>query len=147
MCVKCILIFTRFVEKACILTISRPNGSSRSYTCNAEFSRKAEAKAAVASAAIDLGALDFIREGAPDHSSIKRGLVLAPLDAPSTLDHETSLEGEVRQDAETHVAVKQIEDCAKEWRAGRVKPYWVELSEQKLVGSKLEFLRSVSFLC
>ena len=83
-----------------------------------------------------MGALDFIREGAPDHSSVKRGLVLAPLDAPNTFEHEVYMEADVPPNAELHIAVKKIEECAKEWRAGRLKPHWVELTDQKLPGSK-----------
>ncbi|KAA1470819.1 hypothetical protein DENSPDRAFT_775170, partial [Dentipellis sp. KUC8613] len=115
-------------KKKCILTITRPNGSTRSYATEAVFSRKAEAKAAAAATAVDLGALDFIKNGAPDYPTMKKGLVLAPLDTPST---EPSMEQASTSTSSENEFVKQIEQCCVEWRAGRVRPHWVQLYDTK----------------
>ncbi|KAK0187243.1 hypothetical protein F5146DRAFT_935198 [Armillaria mellea] len=50
-------------NKQCILTITRPNGSMRSYQSDANFTRKAEAKAQVCERAIEHDAVKFIVEG------------------------------------------------------------------------------------
>ncbi|KAF8258505.1 hypothetical protein EI94DRAFT_1911940 [Lactarius quietus] len=102
-------------EKRCILTITRPNGATRSYTSKPEFARKAAARAAAASVAVDMGAIDFIKHGSPD-AVVKRGLVLAPLDAPG------SVQAPLPSAAEEDLSVQEIEKCCVEWRAGRVKP-------------------------
>ena len=120
------------VEKRCILTITRPNGATRSYTSKPEFSRKAEARAAAAAVAVDMGAIDFIKHGSPE-AVAKRGLVLAPLDAPGSVETSSN-------DAEEDPAVKEIEKCCVEWRAGRVKPRWIFLIDSKPNGSESSFL-------
>ncbi|KAI0300676.1 hypothetical protein B0F90DRAFT_1722317 [Multifurca ochricompacta] len=114
-------------KKRCILTITRPNGAVRSYTSKPEFLRKAEARAAAAAVAVDMGAIDFIKHGSPE-AVAKRGIVLAPLDAPGSVQ-ESPLE-----DAEEDQAVKEIETCCVEWRAGRVKPRWIFLIDSKPTG-------------
>jgi hypothetical protein len=68
-----------------------------------------------------MGAIDFIKNGAPDHL-LKRGLVLAPLDNP-----EEKIEDAEAPERPPSEAVLQIEKCCMDWRAGRVKPYWVAL--------------------
>ena len=70
-----------FAEKWCILTITWPNGATHSYTSKPKFSHKAEARAAAAVIAIDMGMIDFIKYSSPE-AVTKRGLVLALLDAP-----------------------------------------------------------------
>ena len=124
-------IFFYFIltEKRCILTITRPNGATRSYTSKPEFARKAEARAAAASIAVDMGAIDFIKYGSPE-AVAKRGLVLAPLDAPGSVQEPSAT------DAEGDPAVKEIETCCAEWRAGRVKPCWIFLIDSKPTGSE-----------
>jgi len=131
------LHLTRLLAKQCILTITRPGGSSRSYTHKADFERKADAREAVASIAVEMGAIDFIKNGAPDHL-LKRGLVLAPLDNPDEKAMDT--EAPERPPSE---AVTQIEKCCVEWRAGRIKPHWVALREFKPEPSRQPF----SFAC
>ena len=54
-----------FVEKKCILTITRPNGATRSYTTKPEFSCRAEARVASAAVAVKMGAIDFIKQAPP----------------------------------------------------------------------------------
>jgi hypothetical protein len=121
--------FYLVVEKRCILTITRPNGATRSYTSKPEFARKAEARAAAAAIAVDMGAIDFIKHGSPE-AVAKRGLVLAPLDAPGSVQEPSAT------DAEGDPAVKEIEKCCVEWRAGRVKPRWIFLIDSKPTGSE-----------
>lgn len=114
-------------KKRCILTITRPNGATRSYTSKPEFARKAAARAAAASVAVDMGAIEFIKYGSPD-AVVKRGLVLAPLDAPG------SVQAPLPTAAEEDPAVQEIEECCVEWRAGRVKPRWIFLIDSKPTG-------------
>ena len=127
-----LFFFLFCVEKRCILTITRPNGATRSYTSKPEFSRKAEARAAAAAIAVDMGAIDFIKHGSPE-AVAKRGLVLAPLDAPGSVQEPSP------NDAEEDPAVKRIEKCCVEWRAGRVKPRWIFLIDSKPNGSESSF--------
>ena len=117
------------IEKRCILTITRPNGATRSYTSKPEFARKAAARAAAASVAVDMGAIDFIKHGSPD-AVVKRGLVLAPLDAPG------SVQAPLPTAAEEDPSVQEIEKCCVEWRASRVKPRWIFLIDSKPTGSE-----------
>ena len=77
-----------------------------------------------------MGAIDFIKYGSPE-AVAKRGLVLAPLDAPGSVQ-ESSL-----SDAEEDPAVAEIEKCCVEWRAGLVKPRWIFLIDSKPTGSEL----------
>jgi hypothetical protein len=125
------------VEKRCILTITRPNGATRSYTSKPEFARKAEARAVAAAIAVDMGAIDFIKHGSPE-AVAKRGLVLAPLDAPGSVQEPSAT------DAEEVPAVKEIEKCCIEWRAGRVKPRWIFLIDSKPTGSAHLSLSTIS---
>jgi hypothetical protein len=116
-------------EKRCILTITSPNGATCSYISKPEFVRKAEARAAAAVIAVDMGAIDFFKHGSPE-AVAKRGLVLAPLDAPGLVQEP------LVADAEEDRAVKEIEKCCAEWRAGRVKPCWIFLIDSKPTGSE-----------
>jgi hypothetical protein len=101
----------------------------RSYTSKPEFARKAEARAAAAVIAVDMGAIDFIKYGSPE-AVAKRGLVLAPLDAPGSVQEPSAT------DAEEDPAVKEIEKCCAQWRAGRIKPCWIFLVDSKPTGSE-----------
>ena len=124
-----LFLFSPSLEKRCILTITRPNGATRSYTSKPEFARKAEARAAAVAVAVDMGAIDFIKHGSPE-AVAKRGLVLAPLDAPGSVQEPSPM------DAEEDPSVKEIETCCVEWRAGRVKPRWIFLIDSKPTGSE-----------
>lgn len=79
--------------------------------------------------AVDMGAIDFIKHGSPE-AVAKRGLVLAPLDAPGSVQEPSPM------DAEEDPSVKEIETCCVEWRAGRVKPRWIFLIDSKPTGSE-----------
>ncbi len=76
-----------------------------------------------------MGAIEFIKYGSPD-AVAKRGLVLAPLDAPG------SVQAPLPTAAEEDPAVQEIEKCCVEWRAGRVKPRWIFLIDSKPTGSE-----------
>jgi hypothetical protein len=76
-----------------------------------------------------MGAIDFIKHGSPE-AVAKRGLVLAPLDAPGSVQEPSS------SDAEVDPAVAEIEKCCVEWRAGLVKPRWIFLIDSKPTGSE-----------
>jgi hypothetical protein len=76
-----------------------------------------------------MGAIDFIKHGSPE-AVAKRGLVLAPLDAPGSVQEPSAT------DAEEDPAVKEIELCCAEWRAGLVKPHWIFLIDSKPTGSE-----------
>ena len=116
------------------MTISRPNGSTRSYATAPVHSRKAEAKTAAAALAIEMGALDFIAHGDPEELKLKRGLVLASIDASENqlgaLINQST--GSILQVPAGNDAVKQIEDCCLEWHGGSVVPHWVALLEPKV---------------
>ncbi|KAI0290249.1 hypothetical protein BC826DRAFT_553820 [Russula brevipes] len=74
-----------------------------------------------------MGAIDFIKHGSPE-AVAKRGLVLAPLDAPGSVQEPSP------GDAEEDPAVAEIEKCCVEWRAGRIKPRWIFLIDSKPTG-------------
>ncbi|KAH8114006.1 hypothetical protein DFH11DRAFT_1483807, partial [Phellopilus nigrolimitatus] len=115
-----------------ILTITRPNGMTRSYKTVPEFSRKSDAKARVAAIAVEMGAVDFILYGNKDNSKSCSTLVLAPLGSKM-------VKQDVRIKEESHVidltddeSSKKIQDCCVEWRAGLVQPRWIFFTENKV---------------
>ena len=118
-----------FAEKQCILTITRHNGATRSYTLKPKFSCKTEARAATAVIAIDMGIIDFIKHGSPE-AVTKCGLVLALLNASGSVQEPSAM------DAEEDPAVKEIEKCCAKCRAGRVEPCWIFLVDNKPTGSE-----------
>jgi hypothetical protein len=107
-----------FPAKQCIITITRPNGSVRSYQTEPTFSRKNDAKAEAAKIAIDMGALEFIQMG--DLDSIMKAkndpLLLSPDNADPGNDG----------------LVKEIEDSCIRWRAGDVAPQWFFYRDHKV---------------
>ncbi|KAG0704119.1 hypothetical protein DFH29DRAFT_913781 [Suillus ampliporus] len=122
-------------SKKCILTISRPNGSTRSYATDPVYSRKSEAKSAAAVLAIEMGALDFITHGDPIELKLKRGLVLASINSSENREGSRAEIGSTEnllQEPQGNTAVKQIENCCVEWRGGSVAPHWVALLEPKV---------------
>lgn len=120
-----------YTAKRCILTITRPNGARRSYAAPGVFTRKNEAKTQTTALAIEMGALEFVATGETDSSKVKNGLVLAPLTAH---DGAAAAEAEAPPTPEDQ-AVDAIQNCCIEWRAGRVKPHWVDYTEPKLRNS------------
>ncbi|KAG1767160.1 hypothetical protein EV702DRAFT_1147624 [Suillus placidus] len=118
-------------SKKCILTISRPNGSTRSYATDPVYSRKSDAKSAAATLAIEMGALDFITRGDPEELKLKRGLVLASINS-SQNQERTRAEIGSTHDQDGNNAIEQIETCCAEWRGGSIAPHWVALLEPKV---------------
>ncbi|KAI6012238.1 hypothetical protein EDC04DRAFT_741974 [Pisolithus marmoratus] len=96
-------------SKQCILTIARHDGTQRSYTTQPMFSKKAEAKAEVSRIAIEMGALEFLLSG---------------------LSAVASSSIQVQPAVESFVDI--IEGFCIQWRAGRVAPRWITLTEPKL---------------
>ncbi|KAK0486606.1 hypothetical protein IW261DRAFT_806113 [Armillaria novae-zelandiae] len=112
-------------NKQCILTITRPNGSMRSYQSDANFTRKAEAKAQVCERAIEHDALKFIVEG---ESKISGHLAL--LENESKLD-----EGIPGKDPK----VKAIEDWCEESKL-LIQWYDVTSKDGELHGAAIRIL-------
>lgn len=115
-------------DTKCILTIKRTNGQTRSYTSEATFKRKSDAKARAAKNAVKLDAVDFIQYGNRDKSTSQK-LLLAPIDGRSVRDGAV-VEDEPMPDSEDEFS-RQIIDCCVEWRAGLIKPRWVYYTEHK----------------
>jgi len=113
----------------------------RSYKTEPVFSRKNEAKSQAASIAIEMGAIDFIVSGDSDTLKAKKGLLLAPLDAPYRPDNEAFHENSSATPPDSDASVKEIEDCCIEWRGGLVKPHWVGLNDPKFGNSLFPFRR------
>lgn len=118
-------------SKKCILTISRPNGSTRSYATDPVYSRKSDAKSAAATLAIEMGALNFITHGDPEELKLKRGLVLASINSSQNRER-TRADIEITNDPDGNNAIEQIETCCTEWRGGSIAPRWVALLEPKV---------------
>lgn len=118
-------------SKKCILTISRPNGSTRSYTTDPVHSRKSDAKSAAATLAIEMGALDFITHGDPEELKLKRGLVLASINSSQNQERIRAEIGSTEH-PDGNNAIEQIETCCAEWRGGSIAPHWVALLEPKV---------------
>lgn len=118
-------------SKKCILTISRPNGSTRSYATDPIYSRKSDAKSAAATLAIEMGALDFITHGDPEELKLKRGLVLASINSSQNRERPRA-DIESTDDPDGNNAIEQIETCYSEWRGGSIAPHWVALLEPKV---------------
>jgi hypothetical protein len=117
------------------LTISRPNGSTRSYATDPIYSRKSDAKSAAATLAIEMGALDFITHGDPEELKLKRGLVLASINSSQNRERPRA-DIESTDDPDGNNAIEQIETCYAEWRGGSIAPHWVALLEPKVGHSK-----------
>ncbi|KAI1789886.1 hypothetical protein LXA43DRAFT_545146 [Ganoderma leucocontextum] len=100
--------------KRCTLTITRPDGPTRTYASSTLYGRKYDAKASVCTLAISSGALDFVF-GEPN---VEPSSSAAMCEHPSIpLDMDDS--------------VREIEQCCLEWASGRVKPFWLNINEPK----------------
>ncbi|KAF8530070.1 hypothetical protein BU17DRAFT_78612 [Hysterangium stoloniferum] len=126
---------------SCILTITRPNGVSRSYRTKPEFSRRTEAKVAAATSAIKLGCVNFIKNG-DESGRPKRGILLAKLDAGSKKEegdgaagNPDPANGESGATTIPDTAVVDLENACTEWRAGTVSPQWVYFHEPKVTNA------------
>ncbi|KAI6001819.1 hypothetical protein EDD15DRAFT_2227665 [Pisolithus albus] len=115
-------------SKQCILTIVRNDGTQRSYTTQPIFSKKAEAKAEVSKIAIEIGALEFLMFG---ETKERKGPRNSPASSASDgLSAGASSSAQVQPAEKSSVDV--IESCCIEWRAERVSPRWIALTEPKL---------------
>ncbi|KAF9242819.1 hypothetical protein BU15DRAFT_72469 [Melanogaster broomeanus] len=120
-------------NKQCILTITRPEGTKRSYATQPTFAKKNEAKAGAAMIAIEMGALEFLMNGDGEATKPKRGLLLSSV--PAVRVDSAAAEPIPSTSKATNDAVSpidEIERCCAEWRAGRVAPHWVAFFEPKL---------------
>lgn len=140
----CLILLTflsirSFLDKQCILTIRRPNGLTRSYASEPNFRRKSDAKARVATIAVEMGAVDFILYGNKDSSKASSKLVLAPIDARGVKQEFDAEEESPTVEFSSDEFSKQIEECCVDWRAGQVRPRWVFFTEHKINDSELFF--------
>ncbi|KAG7440154.1 uncharacterized protein BT62DRAFT_938358 [Guyanagaster necrorhizus] len=115
-------------NKQCILTITRPNGSMRSYQSDATFTRKTEAKAQVCQRAIEHDALQFIAEG---ESKLSKHLAL--------LENEDKVDNMV---PEKDPGVKAVEDWCEESNL-LVKWYDVTAKDGERHGAALRILATL----
>ncbi|KAI0699512.1 hypothetical protein C8T65DRAFT_697618 [Cerioporus squamosus] len=103
--------------KRCLLTITRPNGETRTYVSPTFHFKKYDAKTSVAAHAVQSGALDFILSGesstTPTHSASTP--VAEASNTPLDMDE----------------SVKAIEQCCLEWSGGKIKPFWLHINEPK----------------
>ncbi|KAF7361272.1 hypothetical protein MSAN_01159600 [Mycena sanguinolenta] len=118
--------------KRCILTITRPDGSSRSYKTEPEFIRKNDARARAATIAIEHGAIDFIVHGDSDELKAKKGVLVAPLENNQPIASSSKLSSESRLETPT-ACVREIDTCCREWRGDRVKPYWLSFRDSHIL--------------
>ncbi|KAJ7159845.1 hypothetical protein C8R43DRAFT_993814 [Mycena crocata] len=120
-------------KKQCILTVTRPEGVVRVYTTKPVFRRKNEAKAAVATVAIENGVLDFIVHGDSDALKAKKGLLLAPLQNDKQLIASTSrsVHGVLDLGPPPLRNIEEIQRCCEEWRGPSVRPCWLNFDDPK----------------
>ncbi|KAI0641758.1 hypothetical protein C8Q79DRAFT_919018 [Trametes meyenii] len=107
-------------SKRCKLTITRPNGASRTYTSPVAYHRKYDAKAHVSTLAMESGAIEFIVSGEGADTTPGGG---APAPVPESEPADTLLEMDE--------SVKAIEQVCLDWTQGRIKPFWLIIHEPK----------------
>lgn len=115
-------------SKQCILTITISEGHSRSYKSEAVFLRRADAKARVATIAIQMGALDFISQGSLNTSAGDQQLPVSPVGVVGAPNTEQPL------DLDPASPECLIEKCLVEWRAGKISAEWVFYNDPRVVG-------------
>ncbi|KAF9039264.1 hypothetical protein BJ165DRAFT_1596745 [Panaeolus papilionaceus] len=116
-------------HKQCIMTITRPGGATRTYRSD-PFAKRGEAKAQVATRAIEMGALDFITVGDADAMKARRGLLTNPLN----VDADDMEVDESRVSLKFYIqdqGIKEIEQCCAEWRGNKVKPQYILFVDTK----------------
>ncbi|PPR02679.1 hypothetical protein CVT24_002101 [Panaeolus cyanescens] len=125
-------------HKQCILTITRPGGATRVYRSD-PFAKRGDAKAQVATRAIEMGALDFITVGDTDAIKARRGFLTNPLN----VDADDMEVDETRVSLKFYIqdqGIKEIEQCCAEWRGNKVKPQYilyVDTKDKKKHGAAL----------
>ena len=134
------MLFTHFTDKQCILSITRPNGATRSYKSGPGFSRRGEAKAQATKIAVEMGAIEFIASGNVNALGAK-GRLLNPINVDiDSMELDEIATAAMQKYTQEELLVKQIEQCCEEWRLGQVKPHWVSFCDSK--GKKREFSES-----
>ncbi len=109
---------SRCLGKRCKLTITRPNGTSRVYHSPTAHQRKYDAKAHVSTVALENGAIDFIISGEGTGT-------------PEAEQPPPPPQPEVESVAEMDESVKSIEQTCLSRTSGRIKPFWLLISEPK----------------
>ncbi|KAH9849147.1 hypothetical protein C2E23DRAFT_888535 [Lenzites betulinus] len=104
--------------KRCKLTITRPNGISRTYSSSTTHQRKYDAKVHISTVAIENGAMDFIVSGDGDREALSVEHALPPKPEPESA-------------AEMDESVKAIEKACSERTHGHIKPFWLLINEPK----------------
>ena len=118
------------------MSITRPNGATRSYKSGPGFSRRGDAKAQAAKIAVEMGAIEFIASGNVNAPGAK-GRLLNPIDVDiDSMELDEIATAAMQKFAQEELFVKQIEQCCEEWRLGQVKPHWVSFNDSK--GKKRE---------
>ena len=118
-------------DKQCILTITRPNGDTRSYKSSSGLSRRGDAKAEAAKIAVEMGAIEFIASGSVNALGAK-GRLLNPINVDiDSMELDEIATAAMQKFAQGELLVKQIEQCCEEWRLGQVKPHWVSFYDSK----------------
>lgn len=120
------------------MSITRPNGATRSYKSGPGFSRRGEAKTQAAKIAVEMGAIEFIASGDANTLKAKKGHLLNPIDVDiDSMELDEIATAAMQKFAEEELPVKQIEQCCEEWRLGQVKPHWVSFDDCKNKKRKL----------
>ncbi|KAI0357113.1 hypothetical protein OH77DRAFT_1519559 [Trametes cingulata] len=109
--------------KRCRLTITRPNGASRTYTSPLAYQRKYDAKTHASTVAIENGAIEFIMSGGGQEPS-EEERTPPPPPPPQQADSAATL-------LEMDESVKTIEQTCSSWTIGRIKPHWLLINESK----------------
>ncbi|KAI0631665.1 hypothetical protein C8Q77DRAFT_1159426 [Trametes polyzona] len=105
------------MAKRCKLTITRPDGTFRTWTTPNFHQRKYDAKAHASSLAIENGAVEFIASGVGGESVETE----QPPPPPPGIESV----------AEMDESVKSIEQACLSRTQGRVKPHWLLINEPK----------------
>lgn len=123
------------LEKQCVLTITRPNGHTRSYKSEAVFKKKSDARNSVADTAVEMGAIDFIVHGnkssnrmlVPVHEEYKKHLA----EHVKLLECSTLVKDGQPAEVKVDEMSRQILEHCVEWRAGKVTPRWIFYTDPK----------------
>lgn len=118
----------RYSGKRCLLTITRPNGETRTYASPTFHMKKYDAKTSVATHAVQNGALDFILSGESSAAATHSVSTPVPEAVNTPLDMDES--------------VKAIEQCCLEWSGGKIKPFWLHINEPKFGRSESARIRA-----
>lgn len=125
--------------KACSLTISRPEGSERTYLTKPEHARNKDAESAAAQFALEMGAIDFIQRGDEgDKEALERAR--ANKDGVDEGDESVihTIWGQVyvnMKPSDDANYIEAINRCCQLATQGKVAPFWGEI-EMKVLDPK-----------